>query len=85
VTQTRPPTVIKRRRANWIGHILRRNCLLKPFIEGKIQVTGQRGRKSKQLLDGHKKTTKYRKLTEEALDRITVSGGRTLEETADLQ
>jgi hypothetical protein len=27
---------VKRRKANWIGHILRRNCLLKHVIEGKI-------------------------------------------------
>jgi hypothetical protein len=26
----------KRMEADWIGHILRRNCLLKPVIEGKI-------------------------------------------------
>jgi hypothetical protein len=26
---------IKRRKADWIGHILRRNCLLKHIIEGK--------------------------------------------------
>jgi hypothetical protein len=26
----------KRWKANWIGHILRRNCLLKHVIEGKI-------------------------------------------------
>jgi hypothetical protein len=26
---------IKRRKANWIGHIVRRNCLLKHVIEGK--------------------------------------------------
>ena len=25
----------KRREANWIGHILRRNCLLKHFVEKK--------------------------------------------------
>jgi hypothetical protein len=25
---------IKRRKAKWIGHILRRNCLLKHVIEG---------------------------------------------------
>jgi hypothetical protein len=39
---------IKRRKANWIGHILRRNCLLKHVIEGKLQgrieMTGRRGR-----------------------------------------
>jgi hypothetical protein len=28
---------IKRRKANWIRHILRRNCLLKHVIEGKIE------------------------------------------------
>jgi hypothetical protein len=36
---------IKRRKANWIGHILRRNCLLKHVIEGKLegqtQMTGR--------------------------------------------
>jgi len=42
---------IKRRMANWIGHILRRNYLLKHVIEGKIQgrieVTVRRGRRRK--------------------------------------
>ena len=28
---------IRKRRANWIVHILRRNCLLKQVIEGKIK------------------------------------------------
>ena len=36
---------VKRRKANWIGHILRRNCLMKHIIEGKIEggieVTGR--------------------------------------------
>ena len=27
---------IKRRKANWIGHILRRNCILKHVTEGNI-------------------------------------------------
>jgi hypothetical protein len=27
---------IKSRKANWIGHILRRNCILEHVIEGKI-------------------------------------------------
>jgi hypothetical protein len=26
-----------KRKANWIGHILRRNCLLKQVIKGKIK------------------------------------------------
>jgi hypothetical protein len=45
---------IKRRKANWFGHILRRNCLLKHVIkgklEGRIEMTGRRGRRRKQLL-----------------------------------
>jgi hypothetical protein len=27
---------MKRRKANWMGHILHRNCLLKYVIEGKV-------------------------------------------------
>jgi hypothetical protein len=35
---------ISKREANWIGHILRRNCILRQVIEGKIEgieVTGR--------------------------------------------
>jgi hypothetical protein len=64
---------VKRRKANWIGHILRRNCLLNHVIEGKIEglikATGRRERRRKQLLDYFKETTGYCKLKEEALDR----------------
>jgi hypothetical protein len=28
---------VKRRKANWIGHILRRNCLLKHVTEAKVE------------------------------------------------
>jgi len=28
---------IRKQKANWIGHILRRNCLLQQVIEGKIK------------------------------------------------
>jgi hypothetical protein len=42
---------ISNRMANWIDHILGRNCLLKHAIEGKIEVTRRLGRRSKQLLD----------------------------------
>jgi hypothetical protein len=42
-------------KANWTGHILRRNYLLKHVIEGKVEeriaVTGRGGRRRKQLLD----------------------------------
>jgi hypothetical protein len=57
---------IRRRKANWIGHILRRNCLLSHIIEGKIIGTRRRGRRCKQLLDDLKEARRYRKLKEEA-------------------
>jgi hypothetical protein len=28
---------VRKRKANWIGHILRRNCLLHQVLEGKIK------------------------------------------------
>jgi hypothetical protein len=45
------PTYHKKKKANCIGHILRSNCLLKHANEGKVEVTGRRGRRRKQLLD----------------------------------
>jgi hypothetical protein len=48
-------------------------CLLKHVIEGKlegrIEVTGTRGRRRKQLLDDLKEKGGYLKLKEKALDR----------------
>jgi hypothetical protein len=50
---------ISKRKNNWIGHILRRNCLLQQVIERKIkggvEVTGRRGRRHRKLLDDLKK------------------------------
>jgi hypothetical protein len=64
---------IIRRKANWIGNILRRNCLLKHVTEGKlegrIEMTGRRGRRCKQVLDDLKEKRRYWKLKVEALDR----------------
>jgi hypothetical protein len=50
--------------------MLRRNCLLKEVIEGKIEVTRRRGRRRKQLLDDLGDRRGYSNLREEALDRI---------------
>jgi hypothetical protein len=62
---------IKRWKANWIGHILRRNWLLKHFfegeIEGRIEVTGRGGIIHMQLLHDKGKWG-YWKLKDEALD-----------------
>jgi hypothetical protein len=63
---------IRKREANWICHILRRNCLLQRVIErktkGGIEVTGRRGRRCGKLLDDLKERRGYSYLKEEALD-----------------
>ena len=63
---------IRKRKATWIGHILRRNCLIQQAIEGKIkgqiEVT-RRGRKRKKLLDDLKDRRGYCQLKEDALHR----------------
>jgi len=64
---------IRKRKANWIGNILHRNCLLNQVIEGKIkgqiEVTRRRGRRRKKLLHDLKDSRGYCELKEEALDR----------------
>jgi len=70
---------ISKRKANWIGHILSRNCLLQRVTEGKIkggiEVTGRRGRRRRKLLDDLTERRGYCHLKEEALDR-TMWGAR---------
>jgi replicative superfamily II helicase len=60
---------MKRRKANWIGHILRRNVLLKHVVEEEINVTGRRGRRRKQLVIDLKVPRRCWKFQDEALDR----------------
>jgi hypothetical protein len=63
----------RKRKTNWIGHILCRNCFPKQVIEGKtkgeLEVTRRRGRRRKKLLDDLKDRGGYSHLKEEALDR----------------
>jgi hypothetical protein len=70
---------IQKRKANWIGHIVRSNCLLKHVIERKIEerteVVGRRETRRKQQLDDNKEMKGYWKLKEEPLDR-TLRGTR---------
>jgi len=60
---------IRKRKTNWIGHILRRNCLLKQAIEGKIKGEMEVTRRRRKLLDDLKYRRGYSHLKEEALDR----------------
>jgi hypothetical protein len=59
-------TVKRRKRTNWIGRMLRRNCVLKHVIkgsiEGKREMTRRRGRRCSQLLDYLKEMRGYWKL-----------------------
>ena len=64
---------IRKRKANWIGHILCRDCHLQRVFEGRInggiEVTGRQGRRLRKLLDDLKERIGYSHLKEEALDR----------------
>jgi hypothetical protein len=64
---------IRKRKANWIGHILRRNCILQRVtagkIQGRIEVTGRQGRRLRKLLDDLKERRGYSHLKEEVLYR----------------
>jgi hypothetical protein len=54
---------VKRRKASCIGHVLRRNCLIRHVTAGKIkggiEVTERQGRRRRQLLDNLKETRGY--------------------------
>jgi len=60
---------IRKWKANWFGHILHRNCLLKQVIKGKIKGEMEVTRRHKKLLDDLKDRRGYPHLKEEALDR----------------
>jgi hypothetical protein len=66
---------ISKRKANWIDHILRRNCFLQQVIEGKIkggiEVRVRRGRRRRKLLNDLKDRRGYSHLKKEAVDRTT--------------
>jgi hypothetical protein len=66
---------IRKRKANWIGHVLRRNCLLQRVNEGKIQrginVTERQGKGRRKLLDDVKERRGYTHLKDEGLDCTT--------------
>ena len=62
---------VKIGKANWIGYILRRNCLLRHIIDGKIeermQIMRRRGGRRKPLLDDLKEKRGCCKLKEVAI------------------
>ena len=59
---------IQSRKVNWIGYIVRRNCLLHEVIEGQMTEVKGVGRRRTQLLDDLR-TRRYRELKKEAEDK----------------
>ena len=70
---------IRKQKAKWIGHMLRRNCLIRQVTEGKIkgeaEVTRRRGRRHKKLPDDLREGRGYSHLKEKALN-CTMWGDR---------
>jgi hypothetical protein len=77
---------VKRREANCIGYVLHRNCHLTHFVEGnvegRLEMTGSRERRRKQLLGDLRERRGCWKLKEGVL--IALSGELAVEETMDL-
>jgi hypothetical protein len=69
-------------KANWIGHILCRECLLKYVIEGNLEGTGRLIRIRKQLLDNLMETKSYWNLKRRHW--IALADEISLEEAMDL-
>jgi len=66
--------VIKQRQANWIGHVLRHDCLLKTVLEGKIEGKRPRGKPRRKMLDllmeQEEKKISYEELKRGAQSRV---------------
>ena len=61
---------VLRRKTNWIGHLLRRNCLLRDAIKGEMTEMKGVGRiRRRQLLDDLRNRKRYWELKEEVEDR----------------
>ena len=62
---------VLKRKANWIGHILRRNGLLHDILEGKMEGgnASRLGRRRIQILDDLKNGKRYWELKEEVENR----------------
>ncbi|KAJ4448167.1 hypothetical protein ANN_10180 [Periplaneta americana] len=43
--------LIRKRKINWLGHLLKRNCLLKDALEGMVNGKRVRGRRTYQIID----------------------------------
>ncbi|KAJ4445703.1 hypothetical protein ANN_12388 [Periplaneta americana] len=61
--------LIRKRKRNWLGHWLRRNCLLKDALEGIVNGRRVRGRRRYQMIDDIKKCGSYAETKRKAENR----------------
>lgn len=62
---------IRKRKASWLGQILRRDCLQKPVIEGKIIGMRGGGRRRFGMLTDLMRGRTYARMKEDTQDRNT--------------
>ena len=60
---------IRKRKRNWLGHILRRDCLQRRVMEGKIEGKRGRGRIKLGMISDMKRGRTYQEMKEDAQDR----------------
>ena len=60
---------IVRRKKNWIGHIMRRDGLMKEYMESKMECKRRRGRKRIGMIDELMENEQYGDLKRRAEDR----------------
>ena len=70
--------------ANWIGHILRRNCLLHDAIEGQITEVKGVGRRRTQLLDDLRNKKSYWEERRKLKIEIDGSGNLQIKQTEEI-
>ena len=63
---------ILRRKANWIGHILRRNCLFHDAIEGQMTEVKGVGRRRQLLDDLRKRGRRKLKIEKDGVDSLSI-------------
>lgn len=60
---------IRKRKGNWMGHIMRSNCLLLEMMEGVVEGDKKRGRKRMKMIDLIKEKNSYVNLKKRAEER----------------
>jgi len=60
---------VQKRKSNWLGHVLRRQCLQRDMLEGSVEGRLKRGRLRRKIIDDMKQEKNYQELKFMAEDR----------------